>query len=72
MVKVRVFSDTGEFLGETNFEYEDMMNKVVLQAVQCGPDKMSKLLALVGKHTWNHSSSANQSSSTKQNSGESE
>ena len=72
MVKVRVLLDTDKFMGETNFEYEDMMDKVVFQAVQCGPDGLSKLLALMGKHVWNQRSSANQSSSAKQNSGESE
>ena len=72
MVKVRVFSDTNEFLGETDFKYEDMLNTVVFQAVQLGPDGLSKLSALVRKHMRNQRSSATQSSSAKQNSGESD
>ena len=72
VVKVRVFSDTDEFLGETDFEYEDILNTVVFQAVQLGPDGLSKLFALMGKHMWNQRSSATQSSSAKQNSGESD
>ncbi|XP_066028059.1 uncharacterized protein [Pocillopora verrucosa] len=70
VVKVRVFSDTDEFLGETDFQYEDMLNTVVFQAVQLGPDGLSKLFALMEKHMWNQRSSATQSSSAKQNSGQ--
>ena len=72
VVKVRVYSDAGEFLGETDFEYEDILDTVVFQAVQLGPDGLSKPFALMGKHMWNQRSSENQSSSAKQNSGESD
>ena len=70
--KVRVVSDTNELLSETIFEYEDILNTVVFQAVQLGPDGLSKLGVLIGKHMWNQRSSATQSSSAKQNSGESD
>ena len=69
---VRVVSDTNEFLGETIFKYEDMLNTVVFQAVQLGPDRLSKLFPLMEKHVRNQRSSATQSSSAKQNSGESD
>ena len=72
VVKVQVYSDAGEFLGETNFEYEDILDTVAFQAVQLGPDGWSKLVARMEKHIRNQRSSATQSSSAKQNSGESD
>ena len=65
---MHVFSDTNEFLGQTYFEYEDVLKKAVFQAVQYGPDAVSELFARMGKYTCDLSS--NQSSSAKKNSGE--
>lgn len=41
---------TDESLGETDFDCEDRMNKVVFQAVQLDSDGLSGLFALIGKH----------------------
>ena len=60
VVRVCVYSDTNRFLGETDFEYEDMMDRVVFHAVQLGSEGVSKLVALMGKHMWNQSSSVKQ------------
>ena len=69
---MRVFSDTYQFLGETNFEYEDMINKCVSKAMQHGSAGVSKLFDKIIKQVYNHNAFANQSSSAKQNSGESD
>ena len=65
VVAVHVFSDTRQFLGKTTFTYEDMRKNVVSQAVDQGGDGLSDLLSLIAKHV------RSQSSSMKQNSGES-
>ena len=70
MVKVKLFSDSHECLGESDFEYEDMKNKFVSQAVQSGPDEVSNLVVQLIKRLCNQSSSTNQSSFAMQNSGE--
>ena len=67
---MEVFSDSDESLGESNYEYEDMKNKLVSQAVQCGPDEVSDLVAQLIKRLCNKSLSTNQSSFAMQNSGE--
>ena len=69
VVKVRVFSDTDEFLGAADFEYKVTLKTVVFQVLQLDPDGLSELFALMRKHK---RSSENQSSSAKQNSGESD
>ncbi|PFX13287.1 hypothetical protein AWC38_SpisGene22640 [Stylophora pistillata] len=63
VVRVCVYSDTNRFLGETDFEYEDMMDRVAFHAVQLGSEGVSKLYALMAKHSinmWNQSSSVKQ------------
>ena len=65
VVKVRVYSDTDEFLGAADFEYKVTFNTVVCQVLQ----HLSELFALIRNHK---RSSENQSSSAKQNSGESD
>lgn len=69
---MRVFADSYEFLGETNFEYEDMINKCVSKAMKHGLEGVSNLFAEMVKQVYNQSSFANQSSSVKQNLGESD
>ena len=69
VVKVRVYSDTDEFLGAAVFEYKVTFNTVVCQVLQHSPDDLSELFALIRNHK---RSSENQSSSAKQNSGESD
>ena len=53
VVCVRVYTDSGQFLGETEFEYEDMMDSAVCQAVKLGAEGVSKLFELMKKHTIN-------------------
>lgn len=67
-----VHSNAYEFLGETKFDYEDMIKKCVSKAMKHGSDGMSKLLIKVVEQMWNQISPANQGSSAKQNSGESD
>ena len=69
VVKVRVYSDTDEFLGAADFEYKVTFSTVVCQVLQRSPDDLSELFALIRNHK---RSSENQSSSAKQNSGESD
>lgn len=68
---MRVFSDTYELLGETKFEYEDAINKFVSQALQHGLEWVSNVFVQTVKRVCSQSSSVNQGSSAKQNSGES-
>ena len=68
VVKVNVFS-VSESLGAADFEYKVTFKTVVYQVLQCSPDDLSELFALIRNHK---RSSENQSSSAKQNSGESD
>ena len=68
---MRVFSDTCEFLGETKFEYEDAINKFVSQALQHGLGWVCNVMVQTVERVCSQSSSVNQGSSAKQNSGES-
>lgn len=65
VVQVCVYAESGQFLGETEFEYEDMMDTVVCQAVKDGSEGVSKLFELMKKHSidmWKQSSSVMQNS----------
>lgn len=68
---MRVFSDTCEFLGETKFEYDGAINKFVSQVLQHGLEWASNVFVEAIKRVCSQSSSVNQGSSAKQNSGES-
>ena len=69
---MRVFAYSYEFLGQTNFEYEDTINKCVSKEMKHGSEGVSNLFAKMVEQVYNQSSFANQSSSAKQNSGESD
>ena len=63
IVKVRVYSQSETFLGETEVRYIDLMNRVVSEAVQHGIEGVTKLYGLMGKHSidwWKQSASVKQ------------
>ncbi|PFX23868.1 hypothetical protein AWC38_SpisGene11593 [Stylophora pistillata] len=65
IVKVRVYSQSKTFLGEMDFHYIDLMNRVAFKAVQHGIEGVTKLYGLMGKHSidwWKQSASVKQNS----------
>lgn len=65
-VTVQVYSQSERLLGEIDFQYIDLTDRVAYEAVQHGIEGVTKLFSLMGKHSVNM---WNQSASVKQNTG---